>query len=310
MWPFNRKNKVQTHPPGPSSQATAVLAGATFSPATATADSPLYSATTHRLAPLPDCGRVPVVGESHYQRALHLAASGRAAGDGFDRHIGVTAVLVPEPTNKWDRNAVRVDVVMGMQSLKVGYLSMDLAAEYQPELLKLARQGVLGTCDARIAGGGAKMYGIYLHLGTARDLRFANGTEDPIVASESNGSALLRSDWSCTVTKEENHQDVLARYAPRNAAQPREVIASLGFCKIEGGKYKGLDTVEVRIDGHRVGQLTYAMTQRYGAIVRSLLSRNLVVTCEAVTTRTARGVEVELGMPADPNRVRRLTSDR
>jgi len=225
---------------------------------------------------------VPVAGESHYQRALYLAASGRAAGDAFDQHIGVTAVLVPEPTNKWDRKAVRT----------------------------LARQGVLGTCGARIAGGGAKVCGVYLHLATPRDLRFANGTEDPIVARESNGSALLRSDWSCTVTKEENHQDVLARYAPRNAAQPREVIASLGFCKIEDGKYKGLDTMEVRIDGHRIEQLTYAMTQRYGAIVRSPLSRDLVITCEAVTTRTARGVEVELGMPADPNRARRLTSDR
>jgi hypothetical protein len=42
----------------------------------------------------------------------------RAFGYGFDEHLSGTAVLVPEPENPHDSNAVRIDVLVGGQSLK------------------------------------------------------------------------------------------------------------------------------------------------------------------------------------------------
>jgi hypothetical protein len=75
------------------------------------------------------------------------------------------------------------------------------------------------------------------------------------------------------------------------------VIASLGLCTIKGGKYKGQTAIEVRIDGQRVGQLTYAMTQRYIDVVTPLLDRGLLVTCEALTLRSDKGIQVELLVP-------------
>jgi hypothetical protein len=75
------------------------------------------------------------------------------------------------------------------------------------------------------------------------------------------------------------------------------VIAALSFCRIESGKYRGQEAIEVRLDGARVGELTYAMSQRYGDRVRALIGQGLAVTCEAFTIRTARGVEVGLRMP-------------
>ncbi|WP_153033776.1 HIRAN domain-containing protein [Amycolatopsis sp. YIM 10] len=250
-----------------------------------------------RPTPLPDNGRVRVVGESRYQRALRDAASGMAAANEFDGHIPVTAALVPEPGNKWDPNAVRVDVLDGDRTRPVGYLPAELAKEYQPTFLELRADGFLGTCPGRIAGGGAKYYGIYLHLASPRELRFALGAEDPLVVQRSEHAVLLRGDRSCTVTKEEDHQDVLTRHAPVIGQEFRSVVASLDFCKIKSGKYKGRNAIEVRLDGHRVGQLTHAMSVRYGDAVRGFREQGLRVTCQAFTTSSPKGVQVELRLP-------------
>lgn len=76
-------------------------------------------------------GRLQVVGESFYQEALEIVAR----GDTFEReiasHLPVRVVLVPEPENPFDDNAVRVDVSRGEASLKVGYLAREQAAQYK-----------------------------------------------------------------------------------------------------------------------------------------------------------------------------------
>lgn len=254
------------------------------------------------LVPLPDDGRLAVVGERHYQDALRHVAGGRAFGTAFEEHLPVTAVLVPEPENRWDENAVRVDVLVGTRSRTVGYLSRSWAEDYQPELLKFQAEGALGTCPARVTGGGEKFYGIYLHVARPEDLRARREPEDAVVAELTDTDVLLRNDWSCTVTKEEDHQDVLRGFAPAGKQEYREVVASLTFCPIETGKYRGQKAIEVRLGGRRVGQLTYAMTERYRAIVEQFLNRNLNVRCEAYTTKSAKGIQVELRMPRDPNR--------
>ena len=252
---------------------------------------------SHALMPLPDDNRVAVVGESHYQRALRTIAGGRITGDGWDKHIPAMAVLVPEPNNRWDTNAVRVDALHGGRALTVGYLASELADEYQPELLRLRDAGYLGSCPARIAGGGSKFYGIYLHCVYPRELRIFLRGELGEIAEERDGRAILHSDVHCTVTKEEQHQDVLLPQAPSSDQDYREVSATLGFCDIATGKYKGEQAVEVRIGGQRVGQLTHAMTMRYADVVRRVLDRGLQPSCTALVTVTPRGLQVELVMP-------------
>jgi hypothetical protein len=268
---------------------------------------PQFTEVRLRLVPLPDEGRLNVVGESYYQEALKLVTGGRVSGATFDDHIPVVAVLVPEPENPWDENAVRVDVLMGNRSLKVGYLSSGWAEDYQPELLKLRTEGALGTCPARVTGGGKKYYGIYLHIARPDELGPGRDPENLVVASMTETEVLLRNDWSCTVTKEEGHQEALRAFAPTGRQEFREVVASLDFCAIQSGKYQGQRAIEVRLGNKRIGELTPAMTKRYGEIVEQLMQRNLTVTCEAYTTRTAKGVEVELRMPRNPKRVLRST---
>lgn len=258
---------------------------------------PRFTPLKSNLVPLPDDGRLAVVGESYYQAALSLAADGRPSGNDFDSHIPVIAALVPEPENPYDENAVRIDVVMGNATLKVGYLARTIAPDYQPVLLKLRIGGFLGTCPARVTGGGDKYYGIYLHIVTARELTFANETGDHRIAKVSNGAGILSAEWSCTVTKEGNHQDVLSKYAPASGESFRNVVASLHYCKIASGKHRGQSAIEVQLNGNRVGELTRGMTARYADVVDRLHHRGLVPKCEGMVVDTPQGLQVELLMP-------------
>ena len=68
-----------------------------------------------------------VVGESQYQDALWRAAGGRTA----ERvRVEVQAVLLPEPDNLYDANAITVLI----DGAKVGYLCRDDAHAYRPGL--------------------------------------------------------------------------------------------------------------------------------------------------------------------------------
>ena len=95
---------------------------------------------------------VDVVGESNYQDALWRAV-GERSPKGARRHY-VTAVLRPEPDNKYDPNAIAVHAVTPTGALKVGYLSRRLAEEYHADFVALRARGYeTGACDAVIIGG-------------------------------------------------------------------------------------------------------------------------------------------------------------
>ncbi len=120
-----------------------------------------------------------VVGESHRQNALRQVAS-RATDckpyladlTGHARKIAedessrrwFRAVLVGEPDNKYDRNAIAV-YADGVGH--IGYLSRDDAVDYQPVFAALrARGSAAGTCPAMLIGGepGKLSYGVMLCL--------------------------------------------------------------------------------------------------------------------------------------------------
>jgi Zn-finger nucleic acid-binding protein len=89
---------------------------------------------------------VQVVGESHYQSALEKIAGGRSE-HGADKYC--IARLVREPTNRYDANAVRVEV----SGQTVGYVSRDDAEDVQELLQKLDGEGRPAWIRATIVGG-------------------------------------------------------------------------------------------------------------------------------------------------------------
>jgi hypothetical protein len=98
--------------------------------------------------------------ESHYQGRLHdVSLSGRS----------FTVMLMPEPTNAFDPNAIRI-VEKGAGT--IGYLSREDAASYAPVFNMLARHHCVGTCRARLTGGTDEQltFGVALNLRDVSDL--------------------------------------------------------------------------------------------------------------------------------------------
>jgi hypothetical protein len=89
---------------------------------------------------------VAVVGESHYQAELERICGGR---DEHGAHHECVALLVPEDTNEFDPNAVRVDI----DGLTVGYFSRPAAKRYRPIADQLRSEGKVGAAAAIIVGG-------------------------------------------------------------------------------------------------------------------------------------------------------------
>ena len=103
---------------------------------------------------------VRVVGTSHYQDAL-LALSGRISDE--DIRVERVAVLVPEPDNPHDANAIAVHIDDNL----VGYLSR---AENR-RWLDVANSAAVGA-EAMIAGrGGTTGLGVFLRLPTPTEAR-------------------------------------------------------------------------------------------------------------------------------------------
>jgi hypothetical protein len=117
-----------------------------------------------------------------------------------------------------------------------------------------------------------------------------------VTENSSAGLFLLRPDVSVTVTREEHHQQAFTRY-PVAAGMSRRVAVELTWCDITSGKYKGERAIEVRLDGYRVGELTYAMSQRYGPIVDEVAGRGRLAGCEGWIFLGKRGTEIQLLLP-------------
>jgi hypothetical protein len=101
---------------------------------------------------------IPVVGESNYQEALEGFCGGRSP-DGSDREC--EADLIPEDDNRYDANAVRVEI----GGRTVGYLARPDAEDYR----RLYRSRAM-RCPAVIRGGWDRgptdrgAFGVYVDL--------------------------------------------------------------------------------------------------------------------------------------------------
>jgi hypothetical protein len=103
---------------------------------------------------------VNVAGESHYQEALR-ELTGTDGSEQVRREA--EAVLVPEPGNPHDPNAVRVEI----DGRLVGYLPRGAAVAYGPMLQAVIARGRAAACEAMIAGRGGEgpaNLGVFLKL--------------------------------------------------------------------------------------------------------------------------------------------------
>lgn len=87
-----------------------------------------------------------IVGESYYQGALEGICGGKCE-DGHE--LEAEALLSPEPSNPYDKNAVAISV----RGKKVGHLSRTDAVRFHQEMTALGHKGKAASCRALINGG-------------------------------------------------------------------------------------------------------------------------------------------------------------
>lgn len=180
-----------------------------------------------------------------------------------------------------------VDIPSQTSRTEVGHLPAELAAELRPVLEGLHRDGLSGMCPVAFSVSVAGEVRAHLQLGPP---------ETVLIRNTSAGLAMLEQAVTVTVTGEEDHQQELMLYADASASRVR-VAVSLDWCIITSGKYRGQQAVEVRLDGRRVGQLTYAMSRRYEPDVMGSAQRGRQPGCEALVYRGERGMQVDLRLP-------------
>lgn len=91
-------------------------------------------------------GQLDVVGESFHTANLHaiFTAAGR------DQTQELTATLLPDPTNKYDANAVAVGITVNNRNRLVGHLPKELARTIGPLLKTYTDRGALPTVSAYV----------------------------------------------------------------------------------------------------------------------------------------------------------------
>jgi hypothetical protein len=90
---------------------------------------------------------LPIAGTSHRQEVLS-----RIAGDALRRreHVAFTALIVPEPDNPHDANAIAV-VAEGRGP--IGYFGRRDALRYKEMAEELMARDAVGVCEAFLTGG-------------------------------------------------------------------------------------------------------------------------------------------------------------
>ncbi len=207
-----------------------------------------------------------------------LSTDGRATTTALpDAPAGpLRLVLRPE------RDGIALDVIGPNRPRPVGRLSAADAAAYLPVLRPLAAQGLLGTCTGRVSAGGGGPRSLTLALAPPATCVVGNAPHDLV---------LLPAERTVTVTREEDHQDVLAGRTGRLAV-------TLVPCAIAKGKHAGRVGLEVRLDGRRVGELTRLMSDRYLPVAGAVAARGGRPGCEALLRHGNRGTQIELRLPA------------
>lgn len=233
---------------------------------------------------------LPVVGESHYQKALEWAAEGKTQ-DGCKLSL-VTAELVREPFNRHDRNAVRVDVA----GRTVGYVPRDTAPQTHRLIEQLWGRGQLASCRATLTGGWDRGWHDKGSIGIVLDVGYPPDVFDP----ERHGA--LPEGTRVSVTQEQHYQDALS--ALLGGRKEVDVVAELVITDHDPHRKKSGPTVQVCVDQRTVGYLTPKMSQRYIPLLRTAQSRGLPLTARTLVSRGDNKVEAFVRLFQEPARLR------
>ena len=233
---------------------------------------------------------VEVAGESHHEAEI-VAALGRRPRIDEEVELTVDAVLVPEPDNPFDANAISVRI----SGKVVGYLERDAAPLYKPHIDRITASGHIPVTSARLWAVMRRSWddtANRLHSNVRLSLAEPHlliPRNDPPAESYSVvpwGSGLQ-------VLGEDKHFDVLA---PHVTDEGRGLLlVTLHRVTIPKGRATA-EIVEVRVDGRRAGQMSGVSSMHFLPIVDHLEVKGL--TAAAWSHIKGSGLAAELVLQA------------
>lgn len=238
----------------------------------------------------PGHGRQQVVGEGHHKHELSRLAN--HYGGGLTGEARVVAVLVPEPTNPYDRNAVAVVI----DEQLVGYIPSEDTAAYSVVLGPLAAAGTYLGVPARLWWGddGEFYASVTLHL-PAASLLFA-------VNAIPAGHVLLPAVWKAKLSGTDAHVDVLAPYL----AGRTEALIFVTLTKVTQTTARtSKDVVQAQLDGRPIGQLTPTTCAALMPVIDHATRAGKGVAAFAV----ARGNQLQVSVDVRAQKAADLPSD-
>lgn len=185
-----------------------------------------------------------------------------------------TVELIPEPDNPHDRYAVSVRA----SNYLIGYLARERAILFHNRLTDLINRGLIPTVPASIRVYDQNRWddrpGVPLDLAINIDVQLSEphlilpGNEPPSVPY-----TLLPNGYSVQVTKVDDHFDVLRHFVESEGEL--ELLVTLHEIDVSTAKTEK-KVVEVRVEDHRIGQLTPQTSAKFLPAVRHLANRGLV----------------------------------
>lgn len=185
-----------------------------------------------------------------------------------------TVELIPEPGNPHDRYAVSVRA----SNYVIGYLARDRAVLFHSRLMGLIDRGLVPTVPAAIRAYDQNRWddrpGAPLDLDINIDVQLSEphlilpGNEPPDVPY-----TLLPQGYSVQVTKANDHFQILRHFVEPEGEL--ELLVTLHEIDVSTAKTEK-KLVEVRVEGHRIGQLTPQTSAKFLPAVRHLSNRGLV----------------------------------
>lgn len=239
--------------------------------------------------------RVEVAGEFYHQAEIRSLLPPMLADGSVE--IESTAHLIPEPANRHDRNAVRVEV----EGRLIGYLPKEVAPAYGPVLGALMERGLAPSTPCRIwayerdewKGSDRRGNDIYERTLSAHATVVLDAPHRivPMNAEPSGPHRILPHGGALQVRGEEKHLDILAPWVARDGEG--WIYSELRAIEISAGKSSKL-VVELTLDGEVIGELTPAMSAHFLPAIQHCASQGSSVVAKVMLKGNAMKVEAVL----------------
>lgn len=239
--------------------------------------------------------RVEVSGESYRQKEIRQLFGHQPLS--YGRELETIAQLVPEPGNRFDKNAVQVRVDGNL----VGYLPRELAGDYAPVLGMVVDAGAAPQCAARVWAsdevdvvfdrrGGSQEMVRGLRARVTLDLAEAHliVPRNPVPAQP---HAVLPTGSTVRASSDESFMPGLRAWAtPEGSCAVHLTLAR--FDQQMARSKKSL--IQVVLDGVPVGRLTPKMSNEFLPLVDELAAGGALTVCRGMLRGNDLKMDVSL----------------